>query len=514
MIEHNDGRTILTRALPARTDSLAAHPLVIQGGMGIGVSNWRLARAVSREGQLGVVSGTCIDSLFIRRLQDGDEGGHMRKAMNAFPIARVAEHALRKFYVEGGRDPDRPYALLPMWKETMSQWRIDLTVLASFAEVFLAKHGHNGMVGMNLLTKVQLPNLATLYGAMLADVDYVIMGAGIPKEIPGALDALARGDVARLRFDVEGADRNSHRELSFDPRTLFAVPPQLYRPQFLPVVSAHSLAAMLAKKSNGRVDGFVVEAPNAGGHNAPPRGTPEFNERGEPIYTERDTADFAQMRALNLPFWIAGGAATPDALTAALDEGATGVQVGTLFAFSDESGIEPGLKARAREAVLNGARVHTDPKASPTGFPFKVLELQDTNAMPLPYALRKRNCDLGYLRTAYVRPDGRTGYRCPSEPDVAFADKGGSADETVGRKCLCNALLANVGHAQVSIDAEERALLTSGDDLSSVVQMLSTCAHYTAADALDYLLGPRTASAATSTFGLGFAGTDAARGAK
>jgi len=40
-----------------------AHPRIIQGGMGIAVSDWRLARAVSRLGQLGVVSGTAIDSI-------------------------------------------------------------------------------------------------------------------------------------------------------------------------------------------------------------------------------------------------------------------------------------------------------------------------------------------------------------------------------------------------------------------------------------------------------------------
>ena len=68
----------------------ATHPLIIQGGMGVGVSNWVLAKAVSLRGQLGVVSGTCVDTLLVRRLQDGDEGGHMRRAMAAFPIPDVA----------------------------------------------------------------------------------------------------------------------------------------------------------------------------------------------------------------------------------------------------------------------------------------------------------------------------------------------------------------------------------------------------------------------------------------
>lgn len=34
------------------------NPLIIQGGMGVAVSSWPLARAVALEGELGVVSGT------------------------------------------------------------------------------------------------------------------------------------------------------------------------------------------------------------------------------------------------------------------------------------------------------------------------------------------------------------------------------------------------------------------------------------------------------------------------
>ena len=61
----------------------------------------------------------------------------------------------------------------------------------------------NGLVGENevmdktTLPKVQMPNLPTLYGAMLAGVACVIMGAGIPREIPGALDLLAQPDRHR-----------------------------------------------------------------------------------------------------------------------------------------------------------------------------------------------------------------------------------------------------------------------------------------------------------------------------
>jgi NAD(P)H-dependent flavin oxidoreductase YrpB (nitropropane dioxygenase family) len=464
-------------------------PIIIQGGMGIGVSNWRLARAVAIEGQLGVVSGTCIDSLFVRRLQDGDEGGHLRSVMSSFPIRGVAAEALRRYYIEGGRADGVQYKLLPMWQEKMPKARIELTMLAAYCEVMLARQGHNGDIGMNLLTKVQLPNLATIYGAMLAGVAYVIMGAGIPKEIPGILDALACGGVARMRFDVHGLPRDDVRELVLDPRKHFDEPPAVRRPAFLPVVSAHSLAVMLSRKSNGRIDGFIVEAPIAGGHNAPPRGNAVLDDNGEPVYSERDNADLGEMRALGLPFWVAGGTATPEGLASAMDAGAAGVQVGTLFAFSEESGVEDSLKNRVLDHIASsGIKVRTDAKASPTGFPFKVLELDDTNAVAAHYERRVRNCDLGYLREAFVREDGRTGYRCPAEPVDAYVAKGGAAANTADRKCLCNALLANVGHGQVRDDGPERALLTSGNDFRGVERMLAYRLTYTAADAIDYLM--------------------------
>src|SRR5512143_2534663 len=142
------------------------NPPIIQGGMGIGVSNWTLARAVSMSGQLGVVSGTAIDSVFVRRLQDGDPGGHLRRAMAAFPMPGVADEALRRWFRPEGRAPGEKYRELPMYRQDVSAARNQVTMLAMFAEVWLAKEGHGNPVGVNLLTKIQMPNLALCYGAM------------------------------------------------------------------------------------------------------------------------------------------------------------------------------------------------------------------------------------------------------------------------------------------------------------------------------------------------------------
>lgn len=465
------------------TTSAPQIPSIIQGGMGVAVSNWRLARAVSELGELGVVSGTGIDTVLVRRLQDGDLDGAMRRAIAHFPIPGVGDEILRRFFLPDGRRPGAPYRLLPMYRQRMSPARDLITVLANFAEVFLAKEGHNGLVGINLLTKVQMPTLPSLYGAMLAGVDYVIMGAGIPREIPAVLDGYVDHRPATLRFDVIGGEA---RQLTFDPALIWPSPDRpLHRPRFIPVISAASLAATLARKANGRVDGFVVEGPTAGGHNAPPRGELHLNPRGEPIYGERDVVDLAKMRELDLPFWLAGGVGSPEGLEEARAAGAAGIQVGTLFAFCDESGLTPELKRRVIAAIAAGtASVRTDPRASPTGYPFKVIE---GAADPERPAGRERLCDLGYLRVAAQGADGRLVYRCPAEPVEAYVGKGGEQGDTVGRRCLCNGLMADVGLPQWRPEGEEPELITSGDDLAAITALVGEAGSYSAADVIAHL---------------------------
>ncbi len=473
----------------------AETPLIIQGGMGAGVSNWMLARAVSLRGQLGVVSGTVIDTIFVRRLQDGDPGGHLRRAMAHFPCPAIAESALHRYFHPEGRPAGTPYKALPTYKQVVSAARQQITMLASFVEVWLAKEGHDNPVGINLLTKVQMPNLPTLYGAMLAGVDVVLMGAGIPREIPGALDALAIHQPAVIRFDIEGVGGDAEY-LTFDPGEHGAMLATLKRPKFYPIVAATSLATTLARKANGRVDGFVIEGPTAGGHNAPPRGELKLSEKGEPVYGDRDVVDLAKIRELGLPFWLAGGQGSPAGLRAALDAGAAGIQVGTLFAFSDESGVIPGLKEEVLAGVNRGeVNVRTDPRASPTGYPFKLVEMA---AGDYQRPTRERICDLGYLRVAYRKEAGGLGYRCPAEPVDAYVAKGGTVAETEGRRCLCNALLANIGHGQVRPHwDDELPLLTSGDDLMAMAPFLRGRASYSAVEVLDYLLSGVTALAAS-----------------
>ncbi len=103
---------------------------------------------------------------------------------------------------------------------------------------------------------------------------------------------------------------------------------------------------------------------------------------------------------------------------------------------------------------------------------------------------RTRVCDLGYLREVYRKEDGKFGYRCASEPFSTFAAKGGVESDTIGRKCICNALMANAGHPQIQKDgAVERALLTTGDDLAAIARFIPAGqTSYTAKDVIDNLL--------------------------
>ena len=474
-------------------------PTIIQGGMGVGVSNWFLANTVSQLGHLGVVSGTAIDNVIARRLQLGDVGGHIRRALDHFPVADIAQRVYDRYFISGGKSVKDAFRRIPVYTMKPSRSLLELSVVANFTEVFLAKEGHDGVVGINYLEKVQLPNLASIYGAMLAGVDYVLMGAGIPREIPGVLDRFSKNEPASLRITVDNADKGDDHQLHFDPRAILgSIGGTLKRPKFLAIISSATLANMLAKKATGKVDGFIVEGHVAGGHNAPPRQSHEITADGEPIFGERDEPELEKIRKLGLPFWLAGSYDTPEKLQQAKAEGAEGVQVGTLFAFCRESGLDAELKQQAitllKEDKLS---VKTDAKASPTGFPFKVIQMPGTLSDPEVYAERNRICDLGYLRMPFVNDKGEYEYRCPAEPVEDYTKKQGEEPATEKRQCLCNALMSNIGLAQVQKEGKiEKPLLTAGKNLETVKLFLSGHnTEYSAADVIEWFCPVKTASA-------------------
>jgi len=445
--------------------STSSYPTIIQGGMGIAVSSWQLAKEVSIAGELGVISGTAIDSVVARRLQDGDLTGDIRRAMAAYPHQETIKEIMDRFFIEGGREDGKPYLDVPKLSIKGNLFSNKLLAVASFVEVWLAKEGHNGLIGMNILEKIQLAIPAQLYGAMLADVDYILIGAGIPAQVPHLLNEISQGNKVAMKVDV--ADTKDKHYLHFDPRTLGLDNFPIKRPLFLAIVTSHALVAYLNKDEETKPDGYVIEYHVAGGHNAPPRAKNHVNDEGEAVYNELDIPNLEKIHASGSPFWLAGGYATPEKVKEAISYGAQGVQVGSLFALANESGFTNENRSSILVSLADPTmRVMTDASASPTGFPFKVIQNNQTLSNDNLYKERTRICDLGYLRTMFQREKGGIGYRCPAEPLDNYEFKNGEVDQAQGSKCLCNALMADIGLGQVRPDGRtEISLLTFGSDL-------------------------------------------------
>jgi NAD(P)H-dependent flavin oxidoreductase YrpB (nitropropane dioxygenase family) len=461
---------------------------IIQGGMGVYISTPFLANVCSRAGVLGTVSCVGAERLLARVLQAGDPGGHYRRALAHFPFSEVVERILQTYFVDEGIPKDKEYKRVPAFSMQSRSDLIALTVVASFAFVWLAKEGHEGPISVNYLEKIQVPHIFALTGAMLAGVDYVTMGAGITLQVPGVLDAISSGGVPSYRVLVEGS-KDGTETISFNPREFFGerFPKELKRPGFLPIVSTDVLAKLMVMKlPSGSVQGFVVELPTAGGHNAPPRGKGVFDETGQPVYGEKDKVNFDKMVDLGIPFWIAGSFASPQGLMKAHALGAVGIQAGSIFALCEDSGMKPSVRREMRRLGYRGELViRTDAQASPTGFPFKVAQLGGTQSDPAVYEARTRVCDLSALLVPYERPDGKVGFRCSSEPIADYLKKGGKIGDTVGSRCLCNGLFSAAGLG----NPVELPIFTMGDDVSFLPHLMKDeNFSYRATDAIAYLL--------------------------
>lgn len=367
-------------------------PALISGGMGVRISCWRLARIVSMMDGLGVVSGTGLELVYPRILQNGDPGGHTRRAFDELArrqpaLAEPLRRLFDNYYIKGGKAAGKPYKPVPVWKlnriegygrgpdsfwEPAREPQI-LSIAANFAEVWLAKEGHGGLVGINFLRKIERPMPCALYGAILAGVDYVVIGAGNPSHIPGMLRLLSRHEPASMPLKVYGTRSDSGefsvlaRPRAFVGDRAAALPP----PKFLAIVSSFGLA-------------------------------------------------------------------------------------------------------QALRMIARGELKVTDTMVSPTGFPFKVAQLPGTLADGAVYQGRRRVCDISMLQANYLTAEGELGYRCSAEPVDSFIAKGGRAQNTAGRACLCNGLLAAAGFAQTRADGYvEPAIVTLGEDLQPVRDLLA-----------------------------------------
>lgn len=463
---------------------------VIQGGMGIYISWWDLARKVASAGGIGTVSLTGMWEVLKRVLQNGDPGGHYRRALKAFPNLAIAEAVLGRYYVDGGLRV-KCYRTAPMMAlqipegsqqgPLQSELEEDM-VVAGFAEVFLAKEGHDGPIAANLLEKIQLSLMPLIYGAMLADVEFLFIGAGLPKQVPGVLERFKSHQPAEYLLDVAGATREDHFKATFDPRR-YQIARPLNRPLFFPIISIDVAAMAMLRGDNVRIDGWIIEDWFAGGHNAPPR-SKSIGPDGQPEWGSRDIVNLDKIKRYGLPFYLAGAKASPEQLAQALAVGAAGIQVGTIFELCASSNLAPSLKHQTfvqwREGRL---KVFSNPHSSTSRFPFKEALIDDTVATGArrPVII----CDIGALRELYMDPLTRViGYRCSAEPEKDFLRKGGNPADREGSQCYCNALFAGSDLATQRRRGPEPAVVTMGSEFGFLAELAEG---YDVADVMGYL---------------------------
>ncbi len=315
---------------------------VIQGGMGIGLSNFNLAGSVAREGGLGVLSSAALDRIVSARK------GHK---VNSREAARLDVLDAREI-----------------------------------------SNGH-GAIGMNIMVALVNSYEDSVLGAMDGGVDAIISGAGLPFSL---------SEIAKKH-------------------------PRFEEVALIPIVSSGRAAEVILKKwekTNRMPDAFVVEGPLAGGHigwrDEETAMAPE--NRLENLIKEVIDVCFAWN--LDIPIIAAGGIYSHEDILHYLSLGCSGVQMGTRFLATHESGANDEYKKMLVDCKESDIELASKP-GSPCGMLFRVLKASPFYQEALAHA-RVPKCDKGYLLNKG---------KCPAKEN----------NET--SFCICNGLLASVALA-------------------------------------------------------------------
>lgn len=334
---------------------------IIQGGMGVGVSLYPLASAVAREGGLGIVSSAALDRLVSKRTG---------KKYNTYE--------------------------------------------ATYEEVCRAKE-NGGFAGINIMRALVRDYDDSVKGALDANADAIISGAGLPISLP-----------------------------TIQPPKDTAL---------IPIVSSARALDIICKKweKNGyRPDAVVLEGPLAGGH----------------LGFKMDQVDSYENRIENLlppvkdmankyggfPVIVAGGIYTYDDIIRFMKMGADGVQMGTRFLATEESSATVEYKQAVVDAREDDIIVAYDP-GSPCGMPFRVIKQSPMYVSTLQ-KIRKPKCDNGYV--LLKDKEGKFSL-CPAK------------ESNEHHFCICNGLLSSAGY---NADKEE-PLYTVGTNAHRVDRILS-----------------------------------------
>ncbi len=246
---------------------------------------------------------------------------------------------------------------------------------AAYEEVSIAKEAGGQHVGINVMVALARDYEESVKGAVDAGAEVIISGAGLPLGLP------------LIRPSRETA--------------------------LIPIVSsARALEIVCRKweKAGRRPDAVVLEGPLAGGH----LGFKideldlESNRLENLLPAVKDTA----FKHGDFPVIVAGGIYTHADITRFLLMGADGVQMGTRFLATEESGASYEYK----EAVVNAREediVVAHNPGSPCGLPFRVIRQSPMFASSLK-RLRAPRCDKGYV---LQRDTSGKFTRCPARED-------------------------------------------------------------------------------------------------
>jgi nitronate monooxygenase len=340
---------------------------IIQGGMGIGLSNHTLAGAVGREGGLGVLSSAALD-----RLVSARHGTKLKAREAAAQDVRDAKEIAQ-----------------------------------------------GGAIGMNIMVAIINQYEDSVLGSMDGGVDVIISGAGLPLSLPEIALSHPRADEVAL----------------------------------VPIVSSGRALEIICKRWNrsGRLpDAVVVEGPLAGGHIA----WREIEEAHRPENRLEvlipEVIEVAKKWG-NIPVIAAGGVYTHDDIKSWIAKGCAGVQMGTRFLATHESGANEEYKKMLIDCKEEDIELAAKP-GSPCGMLFRVIKQSPFYQQALRYE-RAPKCDKGYLLNKG---------NCPAkyENDKSF--------------CICNGLLSSA-----NLNPNELNLYTVGqlayriDKIISVKDLMS-----------------------------------------
>lgn len=450
---------------------------ILVPGMGVWISNHYLVREFALLGQSGILSGVALEHIFLRRLLKRD--ADLLRAMRYFPNQEIVQEVMEKFCVPEGKDSNKKLRYLPLFTQKPSQLLQKVVILANFCEVWLAKRGHNQPIGINYLAKVEMPMLYAFYGAMLAGVDYIVVGAGHIPKLGETLKKLKKHKEVELELHVVGAPSDKSFKMRFNPVEIMGksiLSKKLVKPLLFLIFSSNTLAIRYGR--NKDVDGIQIEiAKDAGGH------------IGSEALIELNLI----MEKLKKPIIVTGGFADQAGYLLAKEFGVAAIGAGTISSHSRNAGFTKEIKHQVYEAVKNGkAMTRINSTASPTGFDFRELVLEGTLSQEDVLNKRVRGCRFGCLRTVYYFIDeegsGSLGYRCPAEPINIFTGKGGDIEKARYARCLCATLIADTGHG----DPSEPIYITAGTHINDIQNLINDNGElYTAEDVVNWIMGRR-----------------------